>query len=271
MCLWFILCVLLGLTTHLSVSQPLDLLPELLNSYPASRPQEIRKPFDKLIVNLEQKRHNRTDKEFLSLVFHESHRKFFKTYQPYAQFAQVLEAGTYDCLSATSFLSVLLERFDYDFKIIETNYHIFLLVETSKGQVLIESTDRMNGIVSDPIQIDRRISKYQSNDLIVASSEAGKIHYEYNLNLYQLVKPNQLPGLLYFNQAVSAYNDNNLIACAGKLDYARRIYESPRTAEFAVILVKSIVVSDLNEETKKELIKPFIKYLGNTNSVIASR
>lgn len=268
---WFLICFLTGFNSLLCIAQPIDLLPELLKTCPASQPEEITRTLDKLIHNLEQKRHNRTDKDFLSLVFHESHRKFFKTYQPYAQFAQVLETGTYDCLSATSFLSVLLERFDYNFKIIETNYHIFLMVETSKGPVLIESTDKLNGIVSDPIQIDRRISKYQSNDLIVASSEKGKIHYEFNLNLYQLVKPSQLPGLLYFNQAVSAYNENNLIACAGKLDYARRIYESPRTAEFAVILVKSIVVSDLNEETKKDLIKPFIKYLQNTNSIIASR
>jgi len=271
MCRWFILCVLLGLTTHLSVSQPLDLLPELLNSYPVSRPQEITKVLDKLIVNLEQKRHNRTDKEFLSLVFHESHRKFFKTYQPYAQFAQVLETGTYDCLSATSLLSVLLERFDYDFKIIETNYHIFLLVETSKGQVLIESTDKFNGIVTNKHQIDERVSKYQANEIVISPSESDKNYYHFNLNLYHEVQPNQLSGLLYFNQAVVAYNYKNLIECAAKLNKANKIYESPRTAEFAVILVKSVAASELDEEIKKELIKPFVKYLQNTNSIIASR
>jgi len=271
MCRWFILCVLLGFNTHLSVSQPLDLLPELLNSYPASRPQEVTNALDKLIVNLEQKRGNRTDKEFLNLLFHESHRKFFRSYQPYAQFAQVLESGIYDCLSATSFLSVLLERFDYDFKIIETNYHIFLLVETSKGPVLIESTDKFNGIVTNKHQIDERIAKYQSNKLIISPSESDKNYYHFNLNLYHQVQPNQLPGLLYFNQAVVAYNYKNLIECAAKLNMANKIYESPRTAEFAVLLVKSVAASELDEEIKKELIRPFIKYLRNTNSVIASR
>lgn len=268
---WFLICLLIGLNSSLCVAQPIDLLPELLKSYPATRPQEITQSLEKLIINLEHKRGRLSDEDFLHLVFRESHRKFFRSYQPYAQFAQVLEEGKYDCLSATSFLSILLKRFDYDFKIIETNYHIFLLVETSKGQWLIESTDKLNGIVSDPVQIDKRISKYQSNDLIVASSKADKIHYEFNLNLYQIVQPDQLPGLLYFNQAVIAYNENNLVDCAEKLDYARKIYESPRTAEFAVILVKSIAVSGLNDEVKRELIKPFVKYLKNTNSIIASR
>jgi hypothetical protein len=85
------------------------------------------------------------------------------------------------------------------------------------------------------------------------------------------VQPNQLPGLLYFNQAVIAYNNKDLVECAAKLDQARKIYESPRTSEFAIILVKSVIDSNLKEELKKDLIRPFVKYLRNSNSVIASR
>lgn len=271
MCRWFLICLLIGFNSLLCIAQPIDLLPDLLKTYPASQPEEITRTLDKLIHNLEQKRHNRTDKDFLSLVFHESHRKFFKTYQPYAQFAQVLETGTYDCLSATSFLSVLLERFDYDFKIIETNYHIFLLVETSTGQVLIESTDKFNGIVTNKHQINERISKYQANELVISPSESDKNFYHFNLNLYHEVQPNQLSGLLYYNQAVVAYNYKNLIECAAKLNKANKVYESPRTAEFAVILVKSVATSELDDEIKKELIRPFVKYLRKANSVVASR
>ncbi len=268
---WSVVLFLLCMAPLIGNAQQVELLPSLLNSYPTAHPQEITARINAFTSNLQQKKGKRSDKDFLTLVFRESHRKFLRSYQPYAQFSEIFETGTYDCLSATSLLSVVLEKFDFDFRIIETNYHIFIVVETTDGPMLLESTDKFNGIVSDPNQIEKRVSRYQSNELVINPLEANKDHYKFDLNLYQLVQPTQLPGLLYFNQAVIAYNERNLIECATKLDKARRIYESPRTAEFAVILVKSVAASELNDEIKKDLIRPFVMYLKNTNSAIASR
>lgn len=264
------LCFLIGLPLT-GRTQHTELLQDLLRSHPAANPVVITHRMNVFISTLREKRERYSDKEFVRLIFRESYRKFFDTYKPYTQFSEIFENGNYDCLSATSFLSVVLNEFGYDFKIIETNYHIFLSVETDTSPVLLESTDRYNGIVTDPKQIEQRISTYRNNELFINPSQSGKDYYKYNLNLYQIVKPDQLPGLLYFNQAVIAYNNNDLVECAAKLDQARKIYESPRTAEFAIILVKSIVDSNLNEEVKKDLIRPFVKYLRNSSSVIASR
>jgi hypothetical protein len=264
------LCFLIGLPL-MGRTQHTELLQDLVRSHPAADPVMITHKMNVFISTLREKRERYTDKEFVRLIFRESYRKFFDTYKPYTQFSEIFERGNYDCLSATSFLSVVMKEFGYDFKIIETNYHIFLSVETDTGPVLLESTDRYNGIVTDPIQIEQRISTYRNNELFINPSQSDKNHYKYDLNLYHVVQPNQLPGLLYFNQAVTAYNSKNLVECAAKLDQARKIYESPRTSEFAIILVKSIIDSNLNEELKKDLIRPFVKYLRNSNSVIASR
>ncbi len=264
------LCFLIGLPLS-GRTQHTDLLQDLVRSHTATDPMMIANKMNGFISTLREKREKHSDQEFVRLIFRDSYKKFFNTYKPYTQFSEIFERGNYDCLSATSFLSVVLEEFGYDFKIIETNYHIFLSVETDKGPVLLESTDRYNGIVTDPIQIEQRISTYRNNELFINPSQSDKAHYKYDLNLYHVVQPYQLPGLLYFNQAVTAYNSKNLVECAAKLDQARKIYESPRTSEFAVILVKSIIDSNLNEELKKDLIRPFVRYLRNSNSVIASR
>jgi hypothetical protein len=264
------LCLLIGLPLT-GRTQHSELLPDLLRSHPATNPIEITSRLDGFISNLHEKRERYSDKDFLRLILRESYRKFFDTYKPYSQFSEVFESGNYDCLSATSFLSVVLKEFGYDFKIIETNYHIFLSVQTETGNVLLESTDRNNGIVTDLKQIEQRITTYRNNELFINPSQSGKDYYKYDLNLYHVLEPSQLPGLLYFNQAVVAYNHKNLVECAAKLDQARKIYESPRTSEFAVILIKSIVASDLNEELKKDLIRPFVKYVRNSGSVVASR
>jgi hypothetical protein len=263
--------LLIGLIPFLGNAQSIELLPELLASYPTTQPQDITTKLTSFVTSLQDKRSKHSEQDFLKLIFRESHRKFFKNYKPYTQFSEIFERGNYDCLSATSFLTLILEEFNFEFKIIETNYHIFLSVETNEGPVLLESTDRFGGIVKDPKQIDQRIATYRANTLTVNPSESGKVHYRYNLNLYQLVKPEQLPGLLYFNQAVIAFNDKNLIECATKLNTASKIYESPRTCELAMLLIRSIVDSNMGEDEKTELVKPFVKYLQSKNSVLASR
>lgn len=269
MCRGFII-ILIGFIPFLGSTQSTELLPDLLASYPTANAQYIPARLNGFVSTLQGKRSKHSDQDFLKLIFRESHRKFFKNYKPYTQFPEIFEEGNYDCLSATSFLSLVLNQFEYDYQIIETNYHIFISVQTSNGPVLIESTDRFNGFVSDPKEIEQRITTYRANKLSVNPSESDKVHYRYNLNLYQLVKPEQLPGLLYFNQAVIAFNRKNLVECAAKLDKANKIYESPRTVELVTLLVKCAVESDLNEDEKEELVKPFVKYLRST-SVIASR
>jgi hypothetical protein len=254
-----------GLTQHA------DLIQDLLGSHPAKNPSAITDRIHGFVSNLERKREKHSDQDFLRLILRESYKKFFNTYKPYTQFSELVENGNYDCLSATSFLSVVLHAFNYDYKVIETNYHIFLFVKTDMGSVLLETTDRYNGIVTDPKQIEQRIVTYRNNELFIDPIQSKKDHYQFRLNLYHEVQPNQLPGLLYFNQAVIAYNNNNLVECVDKLNHARTIYESPRTSEFAIILVKTIAASDLTEELKKDLIRPFVKYLRSSNSVIASR
>ena len=269
MCRGFII-VLIALVPFLGTAQSTELLPGLLASSPTAHAQDITAKLNSFVSTLQQKRSKHSEQDFLKLIFRESHRKFFKTYQPYTQFSEIFEEGHYDCLSATSFLSLVLNEFGYEYKIIETNYHIFISVQTDRGPVLVESTDRFSGFVTDSKKIEQRISTYRANTLSIEPSESDKVHYKYNLNLYQLVMPEQLPGLLYFNQAVIAFNHKNFVECAIKLDKANKIYESPRTAELAMLLAKSLVDSDMSEAEKEDLIKPFVKYLRST-SVIASR
>lgn len=251
-------------------AQEVSFLPDLIACYPARQPERVEAKIRSFISQLAEKQPKFSSQQnFIRFAFRETHRKFFHTYQPYTQFAEIFETGKYDCLSATSLMSVVLEQFDFKYEIIETNYHIFLLVETNEGKMLMETTDRANGITTNPQEISKRISHYKTNELYVKAT-SNKSYYKYGLNLYQEVKPTQLTGLLYFNQAVSAFNNKDFTTCAARLLTSRKIYDSPRVAELAVVLVKSVAVSDMPDEKKKDLIRPFVNYLRN-DQVIASR
>jgi hypothetical protein len=246
-----------------------SILPALIDSQSVGNADRIEGKVNNFIQDLDRKRANRNDQDFLRLVFHEAHKKFFKTYKQYAQFPEVFEKGRYDCLSATSLLAVVFHAFGYEFDLIETNYHIFISVQTSTGVILIESTDRLNGFVTNPSEIDVRISTYKANQL--QADNTNRIQYRFDLNLYNIIKPSQLSGLLLFNQAVVEFNNQQYELCALRLREAVQIYDSPRTSEFAAILITAISTdASLTDETKRELIRPFVKYIRG-NATIAAR
>ncbi len=254
-----------------SWSQSADRFQLLLQSAPNQQPELAISKMNQFISKLQEKRNKlKSDENFLRYAFRESHKTLLINYKAYSQFPEMFDSGNYDCLSATAFFSVVLDKFGFDYKIVETNYHIFLMVEADNKKILLESTDKRNGFVSSNQSINDRLTTYRENKTFVATA-SDKHYYQYNLDLYQEVQPQQLPGLLYFNQAVTAFNDNDLKACALKLRKAVRIYNSPRIAEFALILVSKVADSELSNEEKKNLIRPFAYFVKAKSSAIAAR
>lgn len=255
----------------LGLSQPADRFQALLQTAPVQQPESAIARMNQFMADLSIKRGKlKSDEKFLRYAFRESHKTFLHHYKAYSQFTEIFDSGNYDCLSATSFLTVILDEFGFEYKIIETNYHIFLVVTADQKQILLESTDKFSGVVTDDRLVNERISSYRENKL-VSDASADSYHYQYDLNLYQQVMPQQLTGLLYFNQAVNAFNLNDLSESSLKLKKAIRIYNSPRIAEFAVILVSKIAISELSEEEKKNLIRPFAAIIKAKAAVVASR
>lgn len=262
-----------GLLIGLFIALPLGLFgqtplfQELLNTSSGVN-SKVDSELNNFIVELRDKRAS-SDIDFVNQIFKKAHRKYFRVYKPYVKFSETLNDGFYDCLTASSLLVGILQEFDFNVRIIETNYHIFLMVSTEAGEILIESTDRYEGVIADASQIEKRISLYKENLPQRASADPAKDYFDFTMKLYQTVSPHQLPGLLYFNQAVVAYNQRNLKECVSLLEASNHYYESQRTIEFTSILVNTIIESQLDIDLKSQLIRPFIKSLKRSNAMAA--
>jgi hypothetical protein len=183
------------------------------------------------------------------ILFHKAHRNFLKNYRAYATVTDIFEKGNYDCLSGTYFLSHALSNLGIKHRIIETNYHVFLIAETNRGDVLMESTDRYQGFVTDPAKIEERINTYKTN----GTDKINNQLYLSHIKIYREILKDQLSGLLYFNQAVESFHKNDLIASCQYLQHAWKIYNNPRIEEFAPILERSVLKSQLSEKQKINL------------------
>jgi len=260
------LVILSLLIAHSTLSQ--GVLKNLLATSSSFDDSLYGQQIEHFVAKLQAKK-TTSDINFLKKVFVETHRKFLKNYSQYSEMSEVFASGKYDCLTATSLYSVILDGLDFDYSIIETNYHIFIIVNTSHGEVLLETTDLWNGFVTDPKKIDQRIGNYKQNT-IAALPTKDKKFYLYHLNLYHRIQQDQLPGLLYFNQAVKAYNAGNFEQCSTLLDKAQTIYNTPRIAELTLILIESVKNSSLDNLKKKTLLE---RYRNNViyNQTVASR
>lgn len=247
-----------------------SLLSTLIQAAPHSNIEIIHTKMSCFLSQQKDKMANaKSDLKFLKSLVNESHKKFLRSYQPYSQFNELFENGKYDCLTGTSFFSVLFDELHFPYKIIETNYHIFLLIETKQGQVLLETTDRYFGFKTSLAEIEKCLSQYREN-LLINSSSKNIPYYTYQADLFHEVKGRQLGGLLYFNQAVVSFNKRDWVSCVDLLEKARGLYDNPRVAELTNILSVAIAKSDLTQKVKQELFISLSKY-SQTSPVIAIR
>jgi hypothetical protein len=198
-----------------------------------------------IVEPLQQRRLN--DRDLLHKTFKRVNAVFLRKYEAYANFDELFTSGKYDCLTATALYSLVLDRLHFSYEIIETNYHIFLLVQTSKGDVLIETTDRFGGFVTGTSAIETRSDYYRANTHI---ANPGQPYLQYSFKLYQRISPANLNGLLYFNQAVKAFNQHMLLESSVYLEKANMNYSSPRCEELGVTLTRSVLQSSLDDQTK---------------------
>lgn len=209
---------------------------------------------EKFVLKLESKKNSfKKDTEFLQYTFNQTHRKFLKHYKQYCTFTELVDDGTYNCLTATALYALLLDRFQIDYKIVETNYHIFLLAKMEQGTILLETTDPLNGFISIPDQVEQRLSTYKQNELM--QKDDDKVLYTYNFSLFNVVDLDQMLGLMYYNLAIDAYNHQEIQLSISYLDQAIMRYKSPRIDEFSTIILLTLQESKMEASVKKSYVQ----------------
>lgn len=188
----------------------------------------------------------------LHKLFRATHKHILRQYRAYASLNELVN-GTYDCLTATALFTNLLTRAGFEYDVVETNYHIFLLVRTTDGEALLETTDPLNGVVVDREEIKSKVGGYRAQG--TASSS-----YQYHREVFRKVNQKELIGLLLFNQAVNAYNTKDWALCGSRLMQSLQAYPAnSRALELVPILLYSVATDKQLTEEAKKLISARLK------------
>lgn len=196
--------------------------------------------FDEVLAftaRLEDKRHMfRSEKAFLHHVFVKTHDQFLSSFKPYATFADLIENGAYNCLTATALYNILLDHFRLPYQVIETNEHIFILCQTKGGEVLLETTDLEHGFIDTTVGIQKHLNMYRRQNVQTANRPV----YSFSGSVMDSVSITGMLGLLHYNHAAKAYNQKDFAAAITHLHHAFLLHRSPRMEEFASVMIVTI-------------------------------
>lgn len=208
--------------------------------------------WDIYLSKLSSKREQfKDDRKFLEYMFYRTHQVFLKRYTEVTSFDEIFTQGSYNCLSGTILYSVMLNHFGIKHDVIETNYHIFILAQTSKGEVLLETTDGLDGFVTSAAKIEERIKQYQENQ----TRNKAESHYQFSFDLFSKVSQEELIGLLYYNYAVESFNHQDLKKSVHYLSLATERYTSARIEEFSEVLLWTLLLDENINATEKQSLK----------------
>ena len=213
------------------------------------------KSFESFLQKLDKK-NIKNERALLRTIFEKTHQRFLKNYEAYASLDETFDKGSYNCLTGTILLSLILHHYNIDHQVIETNYHIFILAETTEGQILLEATDPLDGFVTSAKEIEARITLYKQNQ--IQGAQGDKSYYRFSFELYNEVSLDELRGLTYYNNAVNSFNQKNLEVAVQNLLKANELYFSYRIDAFSQILLLSLQQSDLDVKTKENCMNTIL-------------
>lgn len=170
-----------------------------------------------------QKQYKR-EHDFIEYLYYFTHRKLFKNYSQYPSLSETLTSGAYDCLTASAIYSILLNELGVPHSVVETNYHIYILVyPDSDEEIILETTDPIYGFVDSKQAIaDKKQTYIDANNVL----NPGQV--DMNLSIARRLQGKELVGLLYYNQSIKELNNGAWQKAASLAAKADKYYPNLR-------------------------------------------
>ncbi len=188
----------------------------------------------KLVKKLDKRAKNKEHtKWFLEEVFYQAHKILLKEYKKHSVFNDLLNKGFYDCVSGSGLYAILLDRYGFDYKIIETDFHVFVLVQKNGENFIFESTEPRTGFIHKPTSVKGYLSAFlpsnsqEQNDKKPSLGSLAQKPGKGN-SILKAISLIELAGLQYYNDAVLHFNENALEVSRKQLAKAQKIYPSDR-------------------------------------------
>lgn len=186
-----------------------------------------------LQLELDEKAAKKMDSlALLRVIFQKTHQRLLKNYRQHSTFSNLLDQGSYDCVSGSAALGLLLERYGYSFDVIETDYHVFIQVYLAGKTLILESTVPVGGMITSTSAVRNYLAAYLNEGVSAARDiseglAGAKVDFTDN-TIFRKVSLHELAGLQHYNEAIVHFNTQNYKQAIDLLSKAYTYYPSER-------------------------------------------
>jgi hypothetical protein len=175
-----------------------------------------------------KKKRFKSEQAFLRHLFINVHNKYLKHYQNPKGFSGIFNTRSYNCVSGTALYAYLLEQLGYCINIMETRFHLFLIVELGEAsRIMIETTDPFGGFVMNEESVEDRINKYLLKEKMTLKENKKMISAPFDKEgVFQSISFQNLGGLHYYNKAVDLVNRGEYAQALPVLKKAYLLYST---------------------------------------------
>ncbi len=201
---------------------------------------DYKATFDEFITHLKHKkaRYKKTHR-FLEYLFFKVHRKFLKHYENYVTVENLFTRHNYDCVVGSAFYALVLEELGFIYHIVETNYHMFIMLEVDDKTYLLESTDPLGGFVYGIDNVMKRIEVIKQREKEIEAENNNSEVFTYKYMIQKPIDLKHVVGLQYFNLATIAYNNSDFEEAINCVQKGRLFYDSKRMKEMMKLIVQN--------------------------------
>ena len=236
----------LGDTKHNSLD---DLL--MLETFESAIVKEYQSDVEEFINHLSEKRHKyKNQKDFLRFIFYRVNSRYLRHYKNFATFEDLYHQKSYDCVTGTALYSWIFDQIGVEYQIMETTFHIFLVINMDSGLIIVESTNPVEGFITDPDKIRIALQTYTKDGSLVNGSKS--YYYQIEQPVKNQITFQELIGLYYHNMAVEAYNQKNLNAALILQEKALLRYPSTRLKELMGVMLATLSTDKTVDPIRKK-------------------
>ncbi len=167
-------------------------------------------------------------------IFNLVHQEFLGHYQEAALFPQLLQDGTFNCVTSTALFALLFDDLNIDYQIQLTPNHVFITVQYQGEHMVLETTDAKGGFIKENKQMENKLDRYQLGDSQAINQKISvQAKGASMLEKAQTIQLIELTGIHYFNAGINALEREDYYYAIRLFTKAHKIY--PRSENIQAV------------------------------------
>ncbi|WP_343633397.1 hypothetical protein [Fluviicola sp.] len=234
----------------------LEMLMALGDDASAEKTLAVKKQLDEFVNEVKSSGMMRMSEAKLMKELHKKiHERFLRRYKYVSPFNEIFKTGQYNCVSGTALFALVLEELDIPYNIQEMPTHVYIMAYPDTKAISVEMT-----ALKDASYIPARkdVSKAVRTLVEFGLSTPEKIRQQGELQVYNaffntnsVVNLKQLAGIQYYNEAIVAVNENQLLLAFEQISKAEKWYDVDKArllkAELLVTLMADADFSSMDD------------------------